>query len=220
MNDIEEEFGKLSPTQEEPIDSDSDSSSDPKRKSPPTQVQSLSEESSGGSSRRNTKSSPLAGNFVSSDSDPEVGEGQLSSRAVDDFGRELGQVITRKGSRAHLLHSDADYEDILQVQCASNPYVRVSPNTMSIDHQAARSIQSLDLDEDLERRRARQLSGCDSDSTLDRPLPSGSPRRRGREARRQTDWAVGADQEADLWSDNVSIITDGGGTNSQRHTEV
>jgi len=228
MNEIEEEFGKLSPTQEEPIESDSDSSSDPKRKSPPTQVQSLSEESSGGSSRRNTKSSPIT-QFDSSDSDPDIAAASCQfSQPRDEMG-EVKQQIPRKGSRAHLIRSDSDtssdYDDILQF--ASNPYVRVAPNLLTASRRPPMNIQSLDLDEENHqeiRQRGRQGSGCDSDSTLDRPMPSGSPRHR---RQRQREWSCDQDLQLDSWNgaqsdtdgDNISILTDGIPHN-KKHTNV
>merc|ERR1719454_448005 len=143
MEEEEEVGGVL----EEGKTSDSDSfSSDPRlcRQSPPTQVQSLSEESSGCSTRRRptalSPSSPSTGSVES-----------LEEGERDPFGEGEGGGGGRE---------------------ASNPYVRIPVPRPRTSLLRRRQEEDDEEEEEEEKEEEEDGNGCDSDSTLD-PRPRG-----------------------------------------------
>eukprot|EP00090_Calanus_glacialis_P004073 TRINITY_DN13020_c0_g1_i1.p1 TRINITY_DN13020_c0_g1~~TRINITY_DN13020_c0_g1_i1.p1 ORF type:complete len:1584 (-),score=357.76 TRINITY_DN13020_c0_g1_i1:90-4673(-) len=218
------------------IASDSDCSSDPRRQSPPTQVQSLSEESSGCSTRRKNKHLSETLDFDSSDS-----ENELSSSGpfpgIYDLDTELGRVHTlpRKGSKAQLLNSGSDTSSDLEdlPQYAANPHVRLPQGVVPIPmpRKSLDTLGTTDRTENYNNKLVISDEGCDSDSTLD-PRPE-NPRscsmskrqRRGRnwnisEQEDTEQWEAGSDWEIKedsdgvtdndlITDDNISIVTDG-----------
>merc|ERR1712106_215391 len=222
---------------EEPfIASDSDCGSDPRRQSPPTQVQSLSEESSGCSTRRKNKHLSETLDFDSSDSENELSpSGPFPG--LYDLDTELGRVHTlpRKGSKAQLLNSgsdtSSDVEDLPQY--AANPHVRIPQGVVPIPmpRKSLDNLGATDRTDNYNNKLVISDDGCDSDSTLD-PKPKNSRSRSlGRRQRRGRNWNLSEHEDTGQWEagsdwevkedsdgvtdndlitdDNISIVTDG-----------
>ena len=159
---------------------DSDCSDDINPQSPPTQIQSLSEESSGGSTRRKSLQ-------VSQSSDES--EHPLSS---------LGLVHNSRQYQAEDSDSDSDNDCNLPVS-ASNPHVRV-PNMIQPVPLPRTSLkhEQLNIDPDLGLLEGRSkvcmiilpVAGCESDATIDiRNYSQASPH--------TEDWEVADESDTD-----------------------
>jgi len=218
------------------IASDSDCSSDPRRQSPPTQVQSLSEESSGCSTRRKNKHLSETLDFDSSDSENELSpSGPFPG--LYDLDTELGRVHTlpRKGSKAQLLNSGSDTSSDLEdlPQYAANPHVRIPQGVVPIPmpRKSLDNLGATDRTDNYNNKLVISDDGCDSDSTLD-PKPKNSRSRSlGRRQRRGRNWNLSEHEDTGQWEagsdweikedsdgvtdndlitdDNISIVTDG-----------
>lgn len=145
-------------------DEDSDTSDEANRDSPPTQIQSLSEESSGGSTRRRKtgqSSSPVSIRFDSSD-DSEAGD-QAAGAHVSDPGAVLSLGLVHNSSTAALLHSteeeDSEEDEFSAVPVsASNPHVKLPVHGFPVPvPRTSLQTQAKDTSD----------NGCDSDSTID-----------------------------------------------------
>jgi len=216
--------------------SDSDCSSNPlHRKSPPTQVQSLSEESSGCSTRRKNKRLSETLDFNSSDSDNELPPSGPVLPGAYDLDTELGRVHTlpRKGSKAQLINSGSDTSSDLDElpQYAANPHVRIPQGVMPVPMPR----KSLDCTKDTtDNYNSKVISdeGCDSDATLDlRPKTNHRSRSLSKRQRRGRNWNLSEHEDTGQWEagsdwevkedsdyvtdndvitdDNISIVTDG-----------
>jgi len=198
-------------------ESDSDCSSDTRRQSPPTQVQSLSEESSGCSTRRRTKSNhnPSSAKPSASGDTTESGEEvvspvlQYSERLFDsDLGKIEDNNITAANSDTSD-SSDLDTKDVPQF--AANPYVKLPPNMLqiptpqprtSLNRRSISMVQpSIGREETI-----KEDKGCDSDSTLDRPIHLSDDgvartrsKSRSRRQRRGRDWSVPEHEDTGQW---------------------
>jgi len=218
---------------EEPfIASDSDCSSDPRRQSPPTQVQSLSEESSGCSTRRKNKHLSETLDFDSSDSENELSpSGQFSG--LFDLDTELGRV--HKGSKAKLLHSGSDTSSDLEdlPQYAANPHVRIPQGVVPIPmpRKSLDPVGPTDRTESYNTTQVISDEGCDSDSTLDPRPENPQNRSMSKRQRRGRNWNISEQEDTEQWEagsdwdvkedsdgvtdndlitdDNISIVTDG-----------
>ena len=146
-------------------DEDSDTSDEANRDSPPTQIQSLSEESSGGSTRRiKTGHSSSSLMFDSSD-DSEAGDETGARAQGPDPEAMMSLGLVHNSSTAALLHSteeeDEGEDEFSTVPVyAANPHVRLPGPGQGFPVPVPRtSLQS----------QAQNLSdnGCDSDSTID-----------------------------------------------------
>lgn len=231
MNEDVDNYMKL--TEEHCQASDSDCSSDPRRQSPPTQVQSLSEESSGCSTRRKNKYLSESLELDSSDSETSLSPTD-PFKGLYDLDTELGKVQTlqRKRRKAKLLNCESDTSSELDElpSYAANPHVRI-PEGIPIPMPRKSLDNKLSTKENTDGNQMINDEGCDSDSTLD-PRPqnprtsSASKRqRRGRnwnlsEHEDTKQWEGGSDwdvkEESDfitdndfITDDNISIVTDG-----------
>ena len=145
-------------------DEDSDTSDEANRDSPPTQIQSLSEESSGGSTRRRKtgqSSSPASIRFDSTD-DSEAGDEAAGAHGPDP-GAVLSLGLVHNSSTAALLHSteeeDSEEDEFSTVPVsASNPHVKLPIHGFPVPvPRTSLQTQAKDASD----------NGCDSDSTID-----------------------------------------------------
>jgi len=223
---------------EEPfVASDSDCSSDPRnRQSPPTQVQSLSEESSGCSTRRKNKHLSETLGFDSSDSENELSPPGPVFPGLYDLDTELGRVHTlpRKGSKAQLLNSGSDTSSDLDElpQYAANPHVRIPQGAMPVPMPRKSLDGTTDRTDNYNNKLVISDEGCDSDATLDpRPKTNHRSRSLSKRQRRGRNWNLSEHEDTGQWEagsdwevkedsdsvtdndlitdDNISIVTDG-----------
>ena len=217
--------------------SDSDWSSDHlHRKSPPTQVQSLSEESSGCSTRRKNKHLSETSELNSSDSDNVLSPPGPVLPGAYDFDTELGRVHTlpRKGSKAQLIESGSDTSSDLDElpPYAANPHVRIPQGVMPVPMPRKSLDCSKDKTDDFDNKGVISDEGCDSDVTLDlKPRTNHRSRSLSKRQRRGRNWNLSEHEDTGQWEagsdwevkedsdnvtdndvitdDNISIITDG-----------
>ena len=217
--------------------SDSDCSSNPHhRKSPPTQVQSLSEESSGCSTRRKNKHLSETSELNSSDSDNVLSPPGPVLPGAYDFDTELGRVHTlpRKGNKAQLIDSGSDTSSDLDElpPYAANPHVRIPQGVMPVPMPRKSLDCSKDKTDDFDNKGVISDEGCDSDVTLDlKPRTNHRSRSLSKRQRRGRNWNLSEHEDTGQWEagsdwevkedsdnvtdndvitdDNISILTDG-----------
>jgi len=194
-------------------DEDSDTSDEANRESPPTQIQSLSEESSGGSTRRRRTGQSQASLRFDSSEDSEAGDEDAGPQGPEPEAL-LSLGLVHNSSTAALLHSteeeDSEEDEFSTVPVyAANPHVKI-PGGVPVP------VPRTSL---LTQARAASDNGCDSDSTIDIRIrkPENSSRsspRPGRPVADQDadeDWEVREDSSDDddiTDVDTTSIITD------------
>ena len=190
-------------------DEDSDTSDEANRDSPPTQIQSLSEESSGGSTRRRKTGQSSSSLIFDSSDESEAGDETGVQGPDPETLLSLGLV--HNSSTAALLHSteeeDSGDDEFSTVPVyAANPHVKLPVQGFPVPVPRT-SLPSQAKDSD---------NGCDSDSTIDIRI------RKSEYSRRKSpppmvnqevdeDWEVrddssDADDITDI--DTTSIITD------------
>ena len=207
------------------VNDDTDDTDDGNRESPPTQIQSLSEESSGSSTRRKTNHLSGSIKFDSSEEDSDEGEEPLVGLGL------VHNSLPRNNSKAQLLDSDSESGDDFSTVpvYASNPHVKIPqgvpvpvPRTSlhnKVLHEASNNHDN--------HERVTSDNGCDSDSTID--IRIRKPDKHSNKAQikqRDSNWTVSELDVDEDWevkedsSDNdnednitdidaTSIITDG-----------
>lgn len=198
--------------------SESDVSIESQRQSPPTQVQSLSEESSGCSTRRRNKvnkSNNLTESIESNLEGDEIKQFKGDDLLDSDLGKLPANNKSKMNNYVSSPHSfEVDTKDIPQF--AANPFVKLPSNMLDIPvpkprtSLGRRSISMVQPDispEDV----IMDEKGCESDSTLDRPLDepeSMKLKNRMRRQRRGRDWSVPEDEDTDQWKCEPDTTSD------------
>lgn len=198
--------------------SETDASSENQRQSPPTQVQSLSEESSGCSTRRKNKSNKTInstesiGTTLAENYNTQFNEENLLDCDLGKMPASVKNKVNNDDIGSD--HSDVNTKDIPQF--AANPFVKLPPNMLNIPVPKPRTS--------LDRRSISMVQpnlspqeiiidekGCESDSTLDRPLTeqnSTKLKNRMRRQRRGRDWSVPETEDADQWRCDPEVLSD------------
>ena len=200
---------------------ESDESEDNARNSPPTQIQSLSEESSGSSTRRK-KNSVSGLKFDSSEEESETGEGALVSLGL--VHNSLPRDLPRNSSQAQLLQTDSESSSSDDLQTvpvyASNLHVKIPqgvpipvPRTSLAKHTTHEAANKADLE------KVGGDNGCDSDSTIDIRISNrAEAAARKKSVKKDSSWSVKHEVDDDDWEvgessdddlgDNTSVATD------------
>merc|ERR1712029_275300 len=206
------------------VNDDTDDTDDGNRESPPTQIQSLSEESSGSSTRRKTNHLSGSIKFDSSEEDSDEGEEPLVGLGL------VHNSLPRNNSKAQLLDSDSESGDDFSTVpvYASNPHVKIPQGVpVPVPRTSLHNKVLHEASNNHNHERVTSDNGCDSDSTID--IRIRKPDKHSNKAQikqRDSNWTVSELDVDEDWevkedsSDNdnednitdidaTSIITDG-----------